>query len=186
MCLAVVTTLGSMMWIEQRKKGNEGEKAVTFYNRLGYFNTGIVMGLPVATIAIFYLDKLYVGAETTRIFATGWTFFAVWALGLLYSCVRRNDYRTTRELLIATGVLAMGIPVLNGLVTGQWFPAFVGADHSTAAWVDVAMLVGGALTVLAGVLAPAERLDKQARRAKAARAQQETAADNDATAVPAE
>ncbi|MEO1305974.1 MAG: PepSY-associated TM helix domain-containing protein [Pseudomonadota bacterium] len=186
MSLAVVTALGSMMWIERRKHGNDGGKTLTFYNRLGYFNTGIIMGLPVATIAIFYLDKLYVGAESARLVATGWTFFAAWALGLLYAWVRRNDYQTTRELLLLTGVLAMGVPVVNGLVTGQWFPAYLGADHSIAAWVDVAMLVGGALTALAGYLAPAERLDKAARRAKAAAVEQETAADPEATAVPAE
>ena len=184
--LAVVTALGSMMWIERRKHGNEGGKTLTFYNRLGYFNTGIVMGLPVATLSIFYLDKLYMGAEAARIFATGWTFFAVWALGLLYACVRRDDYRTTRELLIVSGIMAMGIPVLNGLVTGQWFPAYLGADHSVAAWVDTAMLIGGSLTVLAGYLAPAERLDKQARRAKESAANAEIAAKPEAAAVPAE
>ena len=144
------------------------------------------MGLPVATLSIFYLDKLYVGAESARIFATGWTFFAIWALGLVYSCVRRNDYRTTRELLIFSGVLAIGIPVLNGIATGQWFPAYLGAEHSVAAWVDVAMLVGGAMTALAGALAPRERLDKQARRARANAAEKETAANTEAVAVSAE
>ncbi|MEO0855058.1 MAG: PepSY-associated TM helix domain-containing protein, partial [Cyanobacteria bacterium J06648_11] len=184
--LAVVTALGSMMWIERRKHGNEGGKTLTFYNRLGYFNTGIIMGLPVATVSIFYLDKLYIGAESARIFATGWTFFAIWALGLIYACVRRNDYRTTRELLILSGILAIGIPVLNGIATGQWFPAYLGAEHSVAAWVDVAMLVGGAMAVLAGALAPKERLDKQARRARANTADRETAGDTEAAAVPAE
>ena len=184
--LAVVTALGSMMWIERRKNGNEGGKSLTFYNRLGYFNTGIIMGLPVATISIFYLDKLYTGAESARIFATGWTFFAVWALGLVYACIRRNDYRTTRELMMFTGLIAMGIPVLNGVVTGQWFPAYLGADHTVAAWVDVAMLVGGALTAIAGYLAPAARVDKQARRAKEAATQKETAVEPEAAAVPAE
>jgi|GEM_PF-631737 len=184
--LAVVTALGSMMWIERRKHGNEGEKTLTFYNRLGYFNTGIIMGLPVATLSIFYLDKLYIGAESARIFATGWTFFAIWVLGLVYSCVRRNDYRATRELLIFSGILAIGIPVLNGIATGQWFPAYLGAEHSVAAWVDVAMLVGGAMTVLAGVLAPRERLDKQARRALANPANEETTANTETAAVPAE
>ncbi|MEO1222558.1 MAG: PepSY-associated TM helix domain-containing protein, partial [Pseudomonadota bacterium] len=56
--LSVITALGSMMWIERRKHGNEGTKSETFYNRLGYFNTGVIMGLPVAAISIFYLDKL--------------------------------------------------------------------------------------------------------------------------------
>ena len=167
MGMAVVTALGSMMWIERRKHGNEGTKSLTFYNRLGYFNTGIVMGLPVATLSIFYLDKLYAGAEAGRILATGWTFFAVWALGLVYAWVRRDDYRTTRELLILTGSLAAGIWILNGTVTGQWFFQYLGAGHSSAAWVDVMMLIGGLVSIAAGLLSPAERLDKQARRAKA-------------------
>ena len=185
--LAVITAFGSMMWIERRKHGNDGSKSEAFYNRLGYFNTGVIMGLPVAAISIFYLDKLYVGAESARLAATASTYLSVWVLGLVYAFIRRNDYATTRELLMLPGALAMGIPMLNGLVTGQWFPAYLGADHSVAAWVDVAMLVGGGLTVLAGYLAPAERLDKQARRAKLkAAAENETAADSAAAAVPAE
>ena len=185
MSMAVVTALGCMMWIERRKHGNEGNQSLTFYNRLGYFNTGIIMGLPVATIAIFYLDKLYVGAEAGRIYATGWTFFAVWALGLIYAWVRRDDYATTRELLMITGVLAMGVPVLNGLATGDWFFVHLFAEHAVAAWVDATMLISGALTILAGYLAPAKRWDKQARRASAQAAK--AAADApEQSAVPAE
>jgi len=69
-----------------------------------------------------------------------------------------------------SGVLAIGLPVLNGSATGQWFPAYLGAEHSVAAWVDLTILMGGAVTVLAGVLAPQQRLDKQARRARASAA----------------
>lgn len=160
MSLAVVTALGSMMWIERRKNGNEGTKSRAFYNRLGHLNTGVIMGLPVATLAIFYLDKLYVGAEASRIFATGWTYFGVWALGLAYAFGRRNDYATTRELLALTGALAMGIPLLNGLATGDWFTTGLASDFRVVAWVDLTMLIGGLLTILAGYLAPAERRTK--------------------------
>ncbi len=173
--LAVVTALGSMMWIERRKHGNEGAKSETFYNRVGHLNTGVIIGLPVATIAVFYLDKLYVGAEAGRLAATGWTYFAVWALGVVYAFARKNDYATTRELIMATGALATGIPILNGLATGDWFPTYLGADYSAAAWTDLLMLVGGALTVCVGYLAPAQRKDKKRARTT-----------TDMAAVPAE
>jgi uncharacterized iron-regulated membrane protein len=175
--LAVITALGCMMWIERRKHGNEGTKTEGFYNRLGHLNTGVIMGLPVATLAIFYLDKLYIGAESSRLVATGWTYFVVWAAGLIYAFIRKNDYATTRELLMVTGGLAVGIPILNGLVTGQWFVTHLNAEHSIAAWVDTLMLLGGALTVFAATLAPAVRMDKK---------RQKTITPEDAPPLPAE
>lgn len=165
MSLAVVTALGSMMWIERRKHGNGGNRTTQFYERLGSFNTGIVMGLPLATLSIFYLDKLYFGEEALRIFATGWTFFSVWALGLLFACIRRNDYRTTRELLMLSGALAMGIPILNAIISGQWFFLQLSENgHTASAWVDVAALIGGISALIAGIAAPSKRLDKRTRK----------------------
>ena len=137
------------------------------------------MGLPVAAISIFYLDKLYVGAESARLAATGSVYLGVWIIGLAYAFVRRNDYSTTRELLMLTGALAMGLPVLNCLTTGDWFFAHLNADHSTAAWVDAGMRVLGTMTVGAGFLAPAER---KAKRRPGAR----TATEPEGVAVPAE
>ncbi len=62
------------MWTERRRHENEGTKSVAFYDRLGHFNTGLIMGLPLATLAVFYLDKLYAGAEACRLAWTGWTY----------------------------------------------------------------------------------------------------------------
>lgn len=162
--VAVVTALGCMMWIERRKHGNEGTKTEGFYNRLGHINTGIIMGLPLATLSIFYLDKLYTGAEASRLVTTGWTYFGVWAIGLAYAFIRKNDYATTRELLMASGAIAMLIPVLNGMTTGDWFITALAGGHTAAAWVDVFMLVVGALTILAGYLSPAARKAKRVSR----------------------
>lgn len=159
--LSVITALGSMMWIERRKHGNEGGKSEAFYNRLGNINAGVFLGLPVATIAIFYLDKVYMGAESARMIATGWTYFAVWGLGLVYAVVRQNDYASTRELVALTGLLALGIPVLNGIATGDWFWSALASDHTMSAWVDVVMLISGAFTVFIAYHLPKARKEKQ-------------------------
>ncbi|MCA8900409.1 MAG: PepSY domain-containing protein [Hyphomonas sp.] len=158
--LAVVTALGSMMWIERRKFGNEGTRSAKFYDRLGHLNTGVIMGLPVATLSLFYLDKLYAGAETARLAATGWTYFAVWGAGVIFAFSRRNDYATTRNLMMLTGVLAMGIPVLNGMTTGDWCFAHLASGGRAYAWVDFAMLLVGGLTLGAGFLAPKRRIER--------------------------
>lgn len=177
--VAVITALGSMMWIERRKYGNEGNKSPRYYDSLGHINTGVIMGLPVATLAIFYLDKLYIGSESARLVTTGWTYFAVWALGFVYAFARRNDYATTREVTMLSGLLAIGIPMLNGAATNQWFFSYLNADHAVSAWVDVTMLLGGLLTVACGYFLPAERKAKQ-------KAKHNTETDQDAAAVPAE
>ncbi|MEL6243808.1 MAG: PepSY-associated TM helix domain-containing protein [Pseudomonadota bacterium] len=165
--LAVITALGCMMWIERRKHGNEGTKSEGFYNRLGHLNTGVIMGLPLATMAIFYLDKLYLGAEAGRLAATGWTYFAAWFAGLGYALVRRNDYATTRELLMGSGALALFIPALNGAVTGDWFISALASDHTVSAWVDVSMAVLGVSTIVVAYVLPQSRSDKVSRRAEA-------------------
>lgn len=78
-----------------------------------------------------------------------------------------------------TGALAMGLPVLNGVTTGDWFLAHLSANHSAAAWVDLGMLICGAITVAAGYLSPSERKTKRRPITK-------IAADPEAAAIPAE
>jgi len=57
--LCIVTATGLMVWLERRLKSNKGKKKPAFYHRLGRLTIGVTLGFPIATIAIFYLDKLY-------------------------------------------------------------------------------------------------------------------------------
>lgn len=161
LALAIITALGSMMWIERRKHGNEGSKSAQFYDRLSHLNTGVVMGLPVATVSLFYFDRLYSGAETARLAAIGWTYFAVWAAALLFAFVRRNDYQTTRGLLVLAGLMAMGVPVLDGVTTEEWFVQASVSAMPAHASLNLAMLVAGALTSICGWAAPTRRVDSR-------------------------
>ncbi|MEO1029259.1 MAG: PepSY-associated TM helix domain-containing protein [Pseudomonadota bacterium] len=112
LALAIITAMGNMMWIERRKNGNEGSKSPAFYHRLGRFNVGVTTGMAFATASIFYLDKLYLGAEASRVTATGWTYFGVWFAVIFYALIRENEYRTVRDMLALTGLAFMGIPFL--------------------------------------------------------------------------
>ncbi|MEM7730445.1 MAG: PepSY-associated TM helix domain-containing protein [Pseudomonadota bacterium] len=162
--LAVITVFGLMMWIERRLHGNEGAKSQAFYRRLSHMVTGVAVGLPLASVAIFWLDKLYIGAESARLFWTGTTYFAVWALALGYAFIRRQDYRTTRELIGLTGGLLAGLPALNAVMTGDTLLGIFGAGHAPSAWVDVVLLVSGI-----AILAVAWRLPKARQNTKKTR-----------------
>ncbi|MEL6687017.1 MAG: PepSY-associated TM helix domain-containing protein [Pseudomonadota bacterium] len=159
--LAVITVFGLMMWIERRLHGNEGSKSEVFYRRLSHMVAGASMGLPVATIAIFHLDKLYWGAEASRMIWTGWTYMIVWALGLAYAFVRKNDYTTTRELLGLTGVLMIGAAILNTIMTGDTVLNLLTDQHKASAWVDASLMIGGALTAAVALKLPSVRQEEK-------------------------
>ena len=158
--LALITALGSMMWVERRKHGNEGSKSAAFYDRLSHLNTGVVMGLPVASFALFHLDKFYAGAEAARLGTTGWTYFAVWGAALAYAFIRRNDYAATRELMTLAGALALAIPFTNGVTTGDWVWSRLASGHTTSGWVDVCFALLGAVAVVAAMALPRARREK--------------------------
>lgn len=162
--LAVITALGSMMWIERRKHGNEGAKPAAFYDRLSHLNTGVVMGLPVASLALFHLDKLYAGAEAARLAATGWTYFAIWGAGIAYAFLRRNDYATTRELMALAGGLAVLIAVTNGVTTGDWLWSRLASGHTTSGWVDACFVIFGVAALGVSAVLPRARRGKVTAR----------------------
>lgn len=158
--LCVITALGSMMWLERRLYGYEGKRSEAYYRRLSRFTVGVTLGVAVASVALFYLDKLYAGAEEARLVTTGWTYFGVWAAAIVYALCRSNDYRTTRELMTLTGIGLLGLPLLNGLVTGDYFFSSVAAaeaGQAVAAWVDVVFLVAGGLTCATAAALPRNR-----------------------------
>ncbi|MEL6362256.1 MAG: PepSY-associated TM helix domain-containing protein [Pseudomonadota bacterium] len=177
--LAIITAMGNMMWIERRLHGNEGNKSENFYRRLGRFNVGVTMGLPIASVAIFYLDKLYGGAEAGRLAATGWTYFAVWFAGIGYAMARQNEYQSVRDMLALIGLGLLGLPVLNGVTTGDFFWSALQGGHTTSAWVDVACPVLGIATLAVSRVLPAVRPERK----KAGQAQTD---EEDKSLVPAE
>jgi uncharacterized iron-regulated membrane protein len=160
--LCVVTALGLMMWVERRKNGRAGRRSQAFYERLSAINTGVVMGLPVATLALFVHDKLYAGAEGARLAWTGTAYFAVWITSLAYALLRRNDYAATRELMMLAASLALLAPVVNGVSTRDWSwaGAAAGAPH---ALVDLTLVALGAGGLAVALNLPRGRRDKEQR-----------------------
>ncbi|MEL7226561.1 MAG: PepSY-associated TM helix domain-containing protein, partial [Cyanobacteria bacterium J06576_12] len=158
--LAVITALGLMMWVERRLHGNIGNRSEWVYRELGHLITGFCLGLPLATASIFYLDKLFVGAEAMRLYWTGITYFAAWAIGIVYAFLRRNDYAVVRELLVLTGALFVGLPIINVLTTNEQFLSALGSGHKATGFVDLAFLLSGILTILVAISLPKNRSEK--------------------------
>ena len=157
--LCVVTATGIMVWIERRLKSNKGQRKPEFYRTLGRFSIGVMMGFPIASVAIFYLDKLYVGAESSRLFYTGLCYFLAVALTIVYAMLRRQDYRTTRTLFFVTSLGLLGLPVVNALVTkpALWHGVATGQSW---AWTDVSFFAAGIILLVISVCLPKQRADE--------------------------
>lgn len=157
LALSALTATGLMLWVERRQHGSEGQRSDRFYECTTRLNIGVCMGFPVATLGLFYLDKLYVGTESARLFWTGWVYFGLVALTVVYAFTQSESYKTTRRLFVLCGVLLMGIPVLNAVMTGARFWAADGLGQSLSNGVDISAFCLGVLTIIASTQLPEQR-----------------------------
>ncbi|MGD8327618.1 MAG: hypothetical protein PVF65_11940, partial [Sphingomonadales bacterium] len=133
--LAIISALGVLMWIDRRRNG--GKK----YKSLHHILTGVTAGAPLTYGAIFILDKIYLGAEASRLAWTGVLFFTIWLAAIVYVFIRKNDRAAFRETFIASAVVLMAVPLVNGGVTGDWVWNAFTAPHAMPAFVDSLFLL---------------------------------------------
>lgn len=163
--LCVITALGNVMWLERRYHGSEGQRSEGFYRRLGQLSIGVCYGIVVASLSLFYLDKLYPGAESSRLLSTGLCYFLVWLAVIVFAFCKRDAYHSNRYLLRAIAVMLLGLPLLNGLTTGDFFWQHLHAQsHSTFAWVDLAFLGFALIALIVSVSLPKQRTAWRAER----------------------
>jgi len=143
---AVILT-GNFTWLEVRRAQDRAINTI-----LERLTAGVATGMAPATALLF----LWAWWRPQSMGADEWTdlvFFGSWGLCVLYALLRSNIARTHRALLAAAGLLALLIPVANGLGTGDWPWVAWAAGRGAVVGVDVgAVLCGGALLGLAAGL----------------------------------
>ncbi len=154
--LCVVTATGLLVWIERRLKSNKGERAPEFYLKLGRFSMGIIMGFPIASLAIFYLDKIYIGAESARLFYTGLSYFAAVFLSVGFAMYKENIYRSVKLLFILISFGLLGLPIVNSLVTESVILPGLAANQAWA-WVDLSFIALGLILLVISLYLPRQR-----------------------------
>ena len=154
--LAVLTATGLIIWIERRLYGKEGRKNPNLYQRIDKLTIGVTLGLPVASVAIFYLDKLYFGAESARLFATGITYFFVWLGCIAFAFLRKNKYACINELFLVTAIMLVFVPLLNFLTVGDNLFFALGQTASWA-WVDMSIAILGCFLAVVTLYLPKKR-----------------------------
>lgn len=158
--MSVMTAMGMMLWIERRKYGGQGEDNPKKYTRFSHLFTGVMVGLPVASAALFYHEVFYFGKEEFRIVSTGQTYFIVWALAVIYAFIRNQDYKATKELLMLTGVMFAGVPLLDLYASNRFFLPSLFEVSNAAAFANLAILITGFVSIMTAIKIPSQRFGR--------------------------
>ncbi|MEM7016007.1 MAG: PepSY-associated TM helix domain-containing protein [Pseudomonadota bacterium] len=155
--LCALILLGMMVWLERCLHSPAGRQSEQFYQRMGRLTIGFTLGNVLASVAIFYTDKLYSGSEEARITWVGTTYFLAWFLAIVYAWYRDNPYHTIRQLLMVAGVGFALLPLLNGFTSND-FSLFMPTDGLTMwHWFDVGFFITGMLILLIAFYLPEKR-----------------------------
>lgn len=118
-----------------------GVWCLLFHGVIGF--TGAFLGLVVGSLCLFYAQLLLPVTPAEFGYWLGVVFFGSWIAICIYAMLRQNTYRSTKELFVVCGALAIGIPFVNATVTGDAIPLALMNGKNISAGVDSVLLICG-------------------------------------------
>lgn len=157
--LCVVTVSGLMIWLKRRLNINKDDASIVKYKKIGRLIVGVTLGLPIASFAVFHLDKLYFGTEVTRMRSIGIFYFTVWSAVIIFSYIGSQQYKTIKALFFTLAVLTITIPLTNYLSTGDVFWSQLNSSK-TWVWVDATCFILGVVITFVTAFFREQRLNR--------------------------
>lgn len=136
---------GVRVWVTKREaRGGAGIGVVRA------LNGAVFGGLPLASLALLWGNRLIPAELAERASAEAWVFVGAWLLLAVWALLQHRQPRRLLSLQLALGaVLALGLPLLNGLTTehGHLLSTLARGDWGLAG-VDLFLIVAGLLSAL--------------------------------------
>lgn len=140
---------GVLLWQQARNNNRYTEKQKRFHHRVTKVYLAICLSMFPAVALIFLANKLVPMELAGRAFYVNAVFFGGWLL-LTLAGLFWNDFRQlNRNYLVMGAGLSLLIPVVNGLVTGDWIWSALAGGQGYVASVDIFWLMTGVLTFVA-------------------------------------
>jgi uncharacterized iron-regulated membrane protein len=118
-CFVIIT--GILIWLEARNKKNIPDKQRFFNERVGHIYLAICLTMYPVTALSFIVTQLlphhYDEIRQTVLYSV---YFGSWLLLSIFFAWRKNNYITNKYALLLGSILGCFIPVVNGIVTGNW------------------------------------------------------------------
>jgi len=142
LCGCAMLVGGVQVWLAKRELG--GDRSVTWVRT---FNAAVFAGLPLASLALLWGNRLIPATMAERAAAEGWVFVLAWlVVGIWAVLQRERSGRLLRDLLLMGAALALGLPVLNALTTDGHLASSLSRGDWALASVDVFLIVAGLLS----------------------------------------
>ncbi len=130
---------GLQVWLAKREQ--RGDRSLPWVRAL---NGAVFGGLPLASLALLWGNRLIPTGFAERAVAEGWVFAGAWLLVALWSVLwRQQGRRLLRGQLLLGALLALGLPLVNGLTTGGHLLASLGRGDWALASVDLFLIAAG-------------------------------------------
>ncbi|MBA1272246.1 PepSY-associated TM helix domain-containing protein [Stutzerimonas azotifigens] len=139
LCGCAMLIGGLQVWLAKREA--RGDASLAWVRAL---NAAVFAGLPLASLALLWGNRLIPSTLAERAVAEGWVFVGAWLLVALWAVLRRqHSRRLLRDQLVLGAVLALGLPVINGLTgDGHLAASLARADWALAS-VDLFLIAAG-------------------------------------------
>ncbi|RNL74439.1 PepSY domain-containing protein [Sinomicrobium pectinilyticum] len=135
-CFVIIS--GIMIWLVARDKKSVSEKKRRFNSWLVWIYLAICLSMFPATAITFVGVKVFVpdfdASRMTRIYQI---FFYSWLLLSVLFTLKRDNYFTNKYTLISGALIGFLVPVVNGIVAGNWMWVTFRVGYYDIFFVDV-------------------------------------------------
>ncbi|NQY30642.1 MAG: PepSY domain-containing protein [Flavobacteriaceae bacterium] len=145
-CFVIIT--GVLMWLEARNKKNVPEAQKLFNQKVGYIYLAICLSMYPITAFTFIIAKLLprsLDASRQSILYT--VFFGLWFVVSIVFTLKRNNYYTNKICLKAGSSFAFSIPIINGVISGNWIWNTIQTKQYDILFIDLFWIVFGIATL---------------------------------------
>lgn len=116
-CFVIIS--GVLLWKETRKNKNYTVSQQHFHQRVTTLYLACCLALFPA-IPVLFMAELGVSTGKDHVFWVNTTFFSTWFFLFLLGVRIKSERRMTQIFLFLGGVLSIGVPLTNGIMTGDW------------------------------------------------------------------
>ena len=148
MLTCFVISSGVMIWKTARETSKYTDKQKRFHHRVTKFYVSLTSGLFPAIALIFIANKIFPISMEYRVLYVKTTFFIGWILCIGLGLLWNNYAKINRNYIAIGSILAVLIPVFNGVVTGAWFWKTFANQQYYIFSVDFAWLMTGVFGLL--------------------------------------
>lgn len=117
-CFVIIS--GVLIWLEARDKKNISEKQRRFNKNVGYYYLSICLSMFPATAFALLISKC-IGPGASRQTILYIVFFGSWLLQSSYFIWKKDNQATIKYSLLVGSALSLIIPIISGILSGNWF-----------------------------------------------------------------